>query len=873
MRMLIVAIGVLMTAAGATAEEPLVTAQGPLQGDTAVAAATGSQQAHATARGGDHVLVVWSDQRGRAVGGSSAQGDGDIFGIRVDSDGNPVDAAPFMVAGGMGLQDRPVVAWSGSAWLVVYRSQDPTDGYFATRLRAVRIAADGTRLDTTPLTLTPGAFTPDDIGLQVAGGNGQWLVTRCLYHNDGYGTYLAGQRVGANGSLLDASPVMLQDWVYGRTIALWAAGEFLVAGPDWNDNAVNRARRVGTNGRPTGSAFTIPSLDLATNGSEYYVTWVANYVNLVGSRMSTNGTLLTPAGTVLAEGYTQYHSRTLAHDGTRWWLAWGAADQWRTLRVSAAGAVLDGGGGALLPLVIGGTVNYAYAAQLAPRAGGGVQFLWHDQRVALGGDSNVFTLLLSAANAPGGEKCVSTGTANHREPDLAAGPDGATAIVYVSEHANADRVLLQRLAANGESAGDPVVVATAPTIGTAAVAWDGQRYMVAWDEGASGLTPTQVLARRLAADGSFLDVTPLAVMAGFDPDLEALGGDFLVAAARYATYPQYIDAWMRIIDGETGNFAGASARLHSGYVSVGPRVRSDGSRWLVTYHSHWSHNSSASDVVFNFVAPDGSFTPAVNPTTTSGGGGTPDVASSGSAYLFVWRSNTLSNADNYISGRLMAANGTFLTGDFTIAQAPGRQLRPSVGWDGTNFLVVWDDQRSQESFYDGRTDIYAARVSAAGAVLDPEGFVVQAGHEGDATAALLCRPDGRTRVVWTSFGTDGAPFDSWRVHHALVGPATLSSVPAPVVPVGLHQNVPNPFNPTTRIAFTLAGPGAVRLVVYDLGGRHVRTLLDTPALTVGEHAVTWDGRSDDGRAVAAGTYLCELRTPARREVRKMTLVK
>ncbi|MBK8164579.1 MAG: hypothetical protein IPK64_01305 [bacterium] len=873
MRPIILVICLCIAAGTATADAPHVISVGSLPGDSSVAAATGSQQAHAAARGGDHLLVVWSDQRGRAVGGSSVQGDGDVFGIRLDADGDAVDAGPFLVAGGMGLQDRPLVAWNGSAWLVVYRSQDPVGGYFETRLRAVRIAADGTRLDPTPLTLTPGAFTPDDIGLQVAGGDGQWLVTRCLYHGDGYGTYLAGQRVGPDGQLLDASPVMLQDWVYGRTVALWAGGGFLVAGPDWNDSDIIRARRVGAGGQPAGASFTIPGLGLATDGNEYYVTWVADFVNLVGSRLTTSGTLLTPAGAVLAEGYTQFHDCTLAHDGATWWLAWGAADEWRTVRVSAAGAVLDAGGGTLLPLVIGGTVNTAYAAQLAPRPGGGVHFLWHDQRPALGNDSNVFALPLAPTNAPGAERCVSTGTANQREPDLAAGPGGATAIVYVSEHANDDRVLLQLLAANGQAAGDPILVASGPTIGTAAVAWDGQRYMVAWDEGASGLTPTQIKARRLAADGAFIDTVPLAVMAGFDPDLEALDGDFLIAASRYAANPQFIDAWMRIVDGGTGAFAGSAARLHAGYVSVGPRVRSDGSRWLVTYHSHWSHSSAASDVVYNFVAPDGSFTPAVNPTTTSGGAGTPDVAFSGSAYLFVWRSNTLANADNHISGRLVAADGTFLTGDFTIAQATGRQLRPSVGWDGTEFLVVWDDQRNQESFYDGRTDIYGARVSAAGLVLDPSGFVVQASGEGDATAALLCRTGAPSRVAWTTFATDGAPYDSWRVQHALVRPAVLSPALPPAVSGALRQNVPNPFNPSTRIAFTLPRDGAASLAVYDLRGRLVRTLLDATTLAAGDHAVTWDGRADDGSAAAAGAYLYELRGPGVREVRRMTLAK
>lgn len=873
MRTFFISVFLLASAAVAAAQAPVVTSRGLVPGDTAIAAAAGSQQAHAAARGGDHILVVWSDTRGRAVGGSSVQGDGDIFGLRLDADGNPVDAVPFCVAGGMGLQDRPLVAWNGNAWLVVYRSQDPVDGYFATRLRAVRIAADGARLDAVPLTLTPGAFTPDDIGLQVAGGGGQWLVTRCLYHADGYGTWLAGQRVGGAGQLLDAAPVMLQDWVYGRTVALWAAGEFLVAGPDWSDSAVIRARRVGANGQPAGAAFTIPGLDLAADGSGYYVTWVSGFVNLVGSRMTNAGTLATPAGTLLAEGYTQYHARTLAHDGVNWWLAWGAADQWRTLRVNAAGAVLDAVGGAALPLVIGGTVNNAYAPLLAPRPGGGTHFLWHDQRPALGNDSNVFALPVSASNVAGDERCISTGSANQREPDLSTGPGGSAAVVYVSEHADDDRVLLQVLAADGQPSGAPIEVASAPTIGTAAMAWDGERYLVTWDEGPSGLTPVQVRARRLAPDGAFLDAAPLDIMSGYDPDVEALGGDFLVAASRYAANPQFIDAWMRIVDGATGTFVAASARLGAGYVNVGPRVRSDGSRWLVTYHSHWTHNSAASDPVYNFVSPDGSFTPAANPATASGGAGTPDVAFSGAAYLFVWRNNTLANADNFIAGRLMAADGTFLTGDFTIAQAAGRQLRPSVGWDGANFLVAWDDQRAQGAFFDARTDIHAARVSPAGVVLDPDGFAVQAGAEGNATVALLCRPGAPSLAAWAGFEAEGTPFDSWRVRLAAIGNLAPAAAGLPAVAAALRQNVPNPFNPTTRIVFTLPQPGAVRLAVFDLRGRLVRTLLDASSLPAGEHAATWDGRGDDDRAVAAGAYLYELRTPSLREVRRMVLAK
>jgi hypothetical protein len=80
--------------------------------------------------------------------------------------------------------------------------------------------------------------------------------------------------------------------------------------------------------------------------------------------------------------------------------------------------------------------------------------------------------------------------------------------------------------------------------------------------------------------------------------------------------------------------------------------------------------------------------------------------------------------------------------------------------------------------------------------------------------------------------------------------------------VELAQNFPNPFRAgaATTIPFSVpeasAGqPG--RLVVYDLLGRTVRILLDS-AMSAGEQAATWDGRTDSGVDVAAGVYVARL---------------
>jgi len=856
----------LFLAASSGVAAPPVIDRGLLPGDLEVSPMTNSQTAHSVARGGDQFLVVWSDARGASVGGGANQSANDVFGLRVDADGNPIDAAPFLVAGGMGNQRDPQVAWSGGAWLVIFISQDPVGGYYQDRLRAVRVAPSGAVLDATPIVFPPTQYEPSTIGLQVAGQGGEWLITRCIYHSNAYGTYLAGQRISSAGLLLDPDPVMLVDWVYGGTELIAQNGEYLAAGPDWT-SGTTKAQRVGTNGQPLGAAFMLPGMTLAGNGSEYYVVWVKDYVNLVGSRVTATGVLLTPQGTPIVTNFSQYNQSTLSHDGTNWWFEWGVSDQLHTVRISGGGVVLDPNGGVLLPISIGGNVNTAYSPVMVGRPGGGVHLLWFDYRASLGSDPNVFLLPIGAANDPGSEQCVSTGTHNQRTPDLAAGPNGQSAVVFVSESAGQDRVLLYLVDASGLPLNsEPIVVEEAPAIGRAGVAWNGSVYAVTWDAAPSGASLVRI--RRVNANGSIVDANPLEVMPGFSPDIEALGDDFLIACSRVATYPEFINAWMRIIDGPTANFVNAATQIGGGYVSTGPRVHQDGTRWLVVYHSHWTHDDARSDALFNFVSPDGSFTAAVNPTQTSGGAGTPDVAFSGQKYLFVWRNNTLSNANNYIAGRVMNADGSFATGNFTIAEAPGRQLRPVVDWDGSSFVVAWDDQRNQGSFFDERTDVYAARVAESGALLDPNGFVIQASPDGDATAAILSRPNGQSLVASARFITT-QPYDSYRVGLSLVGAASTSAPESAGQPtLWLGTSSPNPFAGSTRVSFR-AGPGLeYRLSVHDASGREINRLSSRDGVVA-----SWDGRDAQGREVPSGTYYLRLSAGERVVARSVTRIR
>lgn len=83
---------------------------------------------------------------------------------------------------------------------------------------------------------------------------------------------------------------------------------------------------------------------------------------------------------------------------------------------------------------------------------------------------------------------------------------------------------------------------------------------------------------------------------------------------------------------------------------------------------------------------------------------------------------------------------------------------------------------------------------------------------------------------------------------------------------------PNPFNPSTAIGYTMPSDGFADIVIYDVRGKRVHTLVSGRA-AAGYNEVVWDGRDDSGNRVASGVYLYQLRTRGVVETKKMVLLK
>ena len=88
----------------------------------------------------------------------------------------------------------------------------------------------------------------------------------------------------------------------------------------------------------------------------------------------------------------------------------------------------------------------------------------------------------------------------------------------------------------------------------------------------------------------------------------------------------------------------------------------------------------------------------------------------------------------------------------------------------------------------------------------------------------------------------------------------------------LHQNYPNPFNPTTNISYDLPKNKHVSLVIYDVMGRNIRSLINEKK-SAGYYRVYWDAKNDIGEPVSAGMYIYTIEAGEFRSVKKMVLLK
>jgi len=89
----------------------------------------------------------------------------------------------------------------------------------------------------------------------------------------------------------------------------------------------------------------------------------------------------------------------------------------------------------------------------------------------------------------------------------------------------------------------------------------------------------------------------------------------------------------------------------------------------------------------------------------------------------------------------------------------------------------------------------------------------------------------------------------------------------------LHDNYPNPFNPTTTVSFDLPEAANLHLAIYDATGKLVRSFAGGEMWSGGSYSVIWNGKADNEKDVSSGTYFCKMVTEKYSETKAMVLLK
>ncbi len=115
-------------------------------------------------------------------------------------------------------------------------------------------------------------------------------------------------------------------------------------------------------------------------------------------------------------------------------------------------------------------------------------------------------------------------------------------------------------------------------------------------------------------------------------------------------------------------------------------------------------------------------------------------------------------------------------------------------------------------------------------------------------------PDDSVTPDWVT----PTPLDNYAENVTIGVPSSIGPQADVLQGFALEQNYPNPFNPTTAIRYALPKAADLELTIYNTLGQKVRTLALTQQLA-GQYRVQWDSRDEQGKPVASGVYVYQLK--------------
>ena len=645
------------------------------------------------------------------------------------------------------IQTAPAVAWGTGSYLVVW--QDDRNGSSDTDIYGARVSPGGTVLDVAGIPIANAARRQVRPGVAFDGTN--FLVVWQDGDVSDPDQNVFGARVSQSGQVLDDTPISIATEAGNQVqpSVAWNGETFLVAWGDGRDGTGSDL--YGTRVAPDGTVLDGSGLllfgasppegafepRLAWGGADYLMAWnqfrSGSDTDILAERLDANGVVLDPQPLAISvKSDFQYDQEVAVGDGLFFVSYYDQnvlSAPVRGTRVTAGGEVLDPSGIAV------GSTNTGAAA---PAVGwDGRDFLIAWDHYLLGEGNHVHAARVTTAGVVLDPAGIEVSDQIVNLPSFAIGSDGTQGLVTWGEaqYDPESDVDGARLGQDGTIL-DPtaIVVSTEAANMTVdpAVAWNGSLSLMTWQDerlGFSSIFATRVTRRGTALDGTGIPITTDGPAT--HPTVTSDGTNFLVAWEKDAGFPGGDDVLAARVgpDGQILDPDPIDIRATGGD-QYSPAVGFNGTNYLAA----WVNDERVLEkrnVYVRRLSPDGQLLEQPILVSVAGAQTAPAIASDGDEWLVVWQKLTTAQWD--VFGARVSASGEVLdSSPILISTGPADETAPTVAWDGTDFVVGWADLRLGTG-----KDIYAARVAPDGTVRDPAGIAVStaAGDQDTPSAA------------------------------------------------------------------------------------------------------------------------------------------
>jgi len=174
-----------------------------------------------------------------------------------------------------------------------------------------------------------------------------------------------------------------------------------------------------------------------------------------------------------------------------------------------------------------------------------------------------------------------------------------------------------------------------------------------------------------------------------------------------------------------------------------------------------------------------------------------------------------------------------------------------------------------KSFGSGGSDVWLIKTDSNGDSLWTKTF---GGNGWDYGVSIQKTFDGGYIFTGATYSYGNGESDVWLIKTDSDGVVEIASTFNLPATYNIHQNYPNPFNPVTTLRYDLPEQANVNIIIYDMLGRQVRTLLNQTQ-DAGYRSVIWNATNDYGNPVSAGVYLYKIQAGEFVQTKKMVLLK